>query len=124
MAAKRGITVDDIELESAEGFMPFRPLRDRVLIRAIEREEKTAGGIIIPETAKEKPMEGEVIAVGPGARGKGGALRPMELRAGDHVIFGKWSGTEIKLDGEELIVMKESDIIGVIEYEAAARKVP
>jgi len=95
-----------------------------VLIRAIEREEKTAGGIIIPETAKEKPMEGEVIAVGPGARGKDGALRPMELRAGDHVIFGKWSGTEIKLDGEELIVMKESDIIGVIEYEAAARKVP
>ena len=104
--------------------MPFRPVRDRVLIRAIEREEKTAGGIILPETAKEKPMEGEVIAVGPGARGKDGALRPMELRAGDHVIFGKWSGTEIKLDGEELIVMKESDIIGVIEYEAAARKVP
>jgi chaperonin GroES len=94
--------------------MEFRPLHDRVLIRRVESEEKTVGGIIIPDTAKEKPMEGEVISAGPGARGEDGNLQPMDVRAGDRVLFGKWSGTEVKLDGEELIIMKESDIMGVI----------
>jgi len=94
--------------------MTFRPLHDRVLIRRVESEEKTAGGIIIPDTAKEKPMEGEVVAAGPGARGEDGKLQPMDLRSGDRVLFGKWSGTEVKLDGEELLIMKESDIMGVI----------
>jgi len=97
-------------------------LHDRVLIRRVESEEKTAGGIIIPDTAKEKPMEGEVVAAGPGARGEDGKLQPMELKAGDRVLFGKWSGTEVKLEGEELIIMKESDIMGVIERDDAARK--
>ena len=106
-----------------EVFMAFRPLHDRVLIRRVESEEKTAGGIIIPDTAKEKPMEGEVVAAGPGARGEDGKLQPMDVKAGDRVLFGKWSGTEVKLDGEELIIMKESDIMGVIEHDAAARKV-
>jgi chaperonin GroES len=103
--------------------MKFRPLHDRVLLRRIESEEKTSGGIIIPDTAKEKPMEGEVIAVGPGARGEDGKLQPMDLKAGDRVLFGKWSGTEVKLDGEELVIMKESDVMGVIEHSAAAQKV-
>jgi chaperonin GroES len=94
--------------------MEFRPLHDRVLIRRVESEEKTVGGIIIPDTAKEKPMEGKVISAGPGARGEDGKLQPMDVRAGDRVLFGKWSGTEVKLDGEELIIMKESDIMGVI----------
>ena len=94
--------------------MAFRPLHDRVLIRRVESEEKTAGGIIIPDTAKEKPMEGEVVAAGPGARSEEGKLQPMDVKAGDRVLFGKWSGTEVKLDGEELIIMKESDIMGVI----------
>ena len=94
--------------------MAFRPLHDRVLIRQVESEEKTVGGIIIPDTAKEKPMEGEVVAAGPGARGEDGKLQPMDVRTGDRVLFGKWSGTEVKLDGEELIIMKESDIMGVI----------
>jgi chaperonin GroES len=102
--------------------MAFRPLHDRVLIRRVESEEKSAGGIIIPDTAKEKPMEGEVVAAGPGARGEDGKLQPLELKAGDRVLFGKWSGTEVKLEGEELIIMKESDIMGVIERDAAARK--
>ena len=102
--------------------MAFRPLHDRVLIRRVESEEKTAGGIIIPDTAKEKPMEGEVVAAGPGARGEDGKLQPMELKAGDRVLFGKWSGTEVKLDGEELIIMKESDVMGVIERDDTARK--
>src|SRR5579864_1943490 len=102
--------------------MSFRPLHDRVLIRRVESEEKTSGGIIIPDTAKEKPMEGEVVAVGPGARDEHGKVQPMELKAGDHVLFGKWSGTEVKLDGEELIIMKESDIMGVLEGRAPARK--
>ena len=102
--------------------MKFRPLHDRVLIRRVESEEKTAGGIIIPDTAKEKPMEGEVIAAGPGARGEDGKLQPMELKAGDRVLFGKWSGTEVKLDGEELIIMKESDIMGVLEHGTAAHR--
>jgi chaperonin GroES len=103
--------------------MKFRPLHDRVLIRRVESEEKTAGGIIIPDTAKEKPMEGEVVAAGPGARGDDGKLQPMDVKAGDRVLFGKWSGTEVKLDGEELIIMKESDIMGVLEQGAAAQKV-
>jgi len=103
--------------------MKFRPLHDRVLIRRVESEEKTAGGIIIPDTAKEKPMEGEVVAAGPGARGDDGKLQPMELKAGDRVLFGKWSGTEVKLDNEELIIMKESDVMGIIEHDAAAKKV-
>jgi len=94
--------------------MKFRPLHDRVLIRRVEGEEKTAGGIIIPDTAKEKPMEGEVVAAGPGARGEDGKIQPMDVKAGDRVLFGKWSGTEVKLDGEELIIMKESDIMGVL----------
>jgi chaperonin GroES len=99
----------------------FRPLQDRVLIRRIEQEEKTVGGIIIPDTAKEKPMEGEVMAVGPGTRGDDGKLHPLDVKPGDRVLFGKWSGTEIKIDNEELVVMKESDIMGIVE-EAAARK--
>jgi chaperonin GroES len=123
MAAKRGTTIESrIALECEEGFMAFRPLHDRVLIRRVESEEKTAGGIIIPDTAKEKPMEGEVVAAGPGARGEDGQLQPTELKAGDRVIFGKWSGTEVKLDGEELIIMKESDIMGVVEHDAATTK--
>jgi chaperonin GroES len=93
----------------------FRPLHDRVLIRRIEQEAKTAGGIIIPDTAKEKPMEGEVIAVGPGARDETGKLQPLDVKAGDRVLFGKWSGTEVRLDGEDLMVMKESDLMGIIE---------
>ena len=95
--------------------MQFRPLHDRVLVRRIEAEEKSAGGIIIPDTAKEKPMEGEVVAAGPGARGEDGKIHPMDLRSGDRVLFGKWSGTEVKLDGEELIIMSETDLMGVIE---------
>jgi chaperonin GroES len=103
--------------------MKFRPLHDRVLIRRVESDEKTAGGIIIPDTAKEKPMEGEVVAAGPGARGDDGKLHPLDLKAGDRVLFGKWSGTEVKLDNEELIIMKESDVMGIIEHDAAAKKV-
>jgi chaperonin GroES len=103
--------------------MQFRPLHDRVLIRRVEQEDKTPGGIIIPDTAKEKPMEGEVIAVGPGARGEDGKLQPLDVKPGDRVLFGKWSGTEVKLDGEELIIMKESDIMGVLDASAPARKV-
>ena len=102
--------------------MKFRPLQDRVLIRRLEQEAKTAGGIIIPDTAKEKPMEGEVVAVGPGARSEDGKLHPLDVKAGDRVLFGKWSGTEIKLDGEELIIMKESDIMGVLDKSAAKKK--
>jgi len=92
----------------------FRPLQDRVLVRRIEEEEKTKGGIIIPDTAKEKPMEGEVVAAGPGARGDDGKLNPLDVKIGDRVLFGKWSGTEIKIDGEDLVVMKESDIMGIV----------
>ena len=102
--------------------MKFRPLQDRVLVRRIEEEEKTKGGIIIPDTAKEKPMEGEIVAVGPGARGEDGRLHPLDVQSGDRVLFGKWSGTEIKLDGEDLIIMKESDIMGVIDQSAAQKK--
>jgi chaperonin GroES len=102
--------------------MKFRPLHDRVVVRRIEGEEKTKGGIIIPDTAKEKPQEGEVIAVGPGARDEAGKVVPLELKAGDRVLFGKWSGSEIKLDGEDLLIMKESDIMGVIEGAPALKK--
>ena len=101
--------------------MGFRPLHDRVVIRRVEAEEKTLGGIIIPDTAKEKPMEGEVVAVGPGARGEDGKIQPLDVKSGDRVLFGKWSGTEVKLDGEDLIIMKESDIMGVIEHTAARK---
>ena len=94
--------------------MSFRPLHDRVLIRRVGQEEKSRGGILIPDTAQEKPMEGEIVAAGPGGRGEDGALQPLEVKAGDRVLFGKWSGTEIKLEGEELIIMKESDIMGII----------
>ena len=93
--------------------MEFRPLHDRVLVRRIEQEAKTTGGIIIPDTAQEKPMEGEIIAVGPGARGEDGKVQPLDVKTGDRVLFGKWSGTEIKIDGEELMIMKESDIMGL-----------
>jgi chaperonin GroES len=102
--------------------MEFRPLHDRLVVRRIESDEKTKGGIIIPDTAKEKPQEGEVIAVGPGARDESGKLVPLDLKAGDHVLFGKWSGTEIKVDGEDLLIMKESDIMGVIEGAPALKK--
>jgi chaperonin GroES len=102
--------------------MKFRPLQDRVLIRRIEAEAKTAGGIIIPDTAKEKPMEGEVVAIGPGARSENGTLHPLEVKPGDRVLFGKWSGTEIKLDGEDLIIMKESDVMGVLDHAVAKKK--
>ncbi len=98
--------------------MKFRPLHDRVVVRRVEQEEKTAGGIIIPDTAKEKPMEGEVVAVGPGARDETGQLRPLDVKAGDRILFGKWSGTEVKIDGEDLLIMKESDIMGIIEGSA------
>ena len=102
--------------------MKFRPLHDRVVVRRLEAEEKTSGGIIIPDTAKEKPMEGEVIAAGPGARDEQGKLLPLDVKTGDRILFGKWSGTEVKLDGEELLIMKESDIMGIIEGGAAKRK--
>jgi chaperonin GroES len=102
--------------------MKFRPLHDRVVVRRLEAEEKTAGGIIIPDTAKEKPMEGEVIAAGPGARDEQGKLVPLDVKDGDRILFGKWSGTEVKLDGEELLIMKESDIMGIIEGGAAKKK--
>ena len=101
--------------------MQLRPLHDRVVVRRIEAEEKTAGGIIIPDTAKEKPMEGEVIAAGPGARNEAGALVPLDVKAGDRILFGKWSGTEVKLDGEDLLIMKESDIMGIVEGGSAAK---
>ena len=101
--------------------MKFRPLHDRVVVKRVAEEEKTKGGIIIPDTAKEKPMEGEVLSVGPGARDEKGVMVPMSVKAGDRVLFGKWSGTEVKLDGEELIIMKESDIMGIID-KSAARK--
>jgi chaperonin GroES len=102
--------------------MKFRPLHDRVVIRRVEGEEKTKAGIIIPDTAKEKPQEGKVVAVGPGGRDEAGKLIPIDLKAGDHVLFGKWSGTEVKIDGEELIIMKESDVMGVLEGAKASRK--
>ena len=101
--------------------MKFRPLHDRVLVARIEEDTRTAGGIIIPDTAKEKPMQGEVIAVGPGARDERGKLVPLEVKKGDRVLFGKWSGTEVKIDGQELLIMKESDILGIVEGKASVR---
>jgi chaperonin GroES len=105
-----------------ENDMAFRPLHDRILVRRIEADEKTAGGIIIPDTAKEKPQEGEVIAVGPGARDESGKLVALDVQTGDRILFGKWSGTEIKLNGEDLLIMKESDVMGVIENAATLKK--
>ena len=99
--------------------MAFRPLHDRILVRRIEADEKTAGGIIIPDTAKEKPQEGEVLAVGPGARNEAGQLQALDVKVGDRILFGKWSGTEVKIDGEELLILKESDILGVLAAPAA-----
>jgi chaperonin GroES len=101
--------------------MKFRPLHDRVLVRRVNAEEKTAGGIIIPDTAKEKPQEGEVIAVGAGTLNEKGELRPLDVKAGDRILFGKWSGTEVKLEGEELLIMKESDIMGILENPSVAK---
>jgi chaperonin GroES len=102
--------------------MKFRPLHDRVVVRRLEEDERTKGGIIIPDTAKEKPQQGEVIAVGPGAVDEKGTVQPLDVKPGDRVLFGKWSGTEVKLDGEELLIMKESDILGVLEGVAAKKK--
>ena len=102
--------------------MKFRPLHDRVVIRRLNAEEKSSGGIIIPDTAQEKPMEGEVVAAGPGARNEQGQTVALEVKPGDRILFGKWSGTEVKLDGEELLIMKESDVMGIIEGSPAARK--
>ncbi|WP_341704745.1 co-chaperone GroES [Ferrovibrio sp.] len=102
--------------------MKLHPLHDRVVVRRIDADEKTAGGIIIPDTAKEKPMRGEIVAAGPGARNERGEIVPLDVKPGDQVLFGKWSGTEVKIDGEELLIMKESDIMGIIEGGAAARK--
>jgi chaperonin GroES len=102
--------------------MNFRPLHDRVLVRRVEAEEKTAGGIIIPDTAKEKPQEGEIVAVGSGARNEQGDITPLEVKAGDRILFGKWSGTEVRVGGEDLLIMKESDILGIVEGSAEARK--
>ncbi len=102
--------------------MRFRPLHDRVLVRRVDEEEKSAGGIIIPDTAKEKPSEGEIIAAGPGGRSEDGKLQPLDVKPGDRILFGKWSGTEVTVDGEELLIMKESDVMGVIEGGAKSRK--
>jgi chaperonin GroES len=102
--------------------LKFRPLHDRVVVRRIEAEEKTKGGIIIPDTVKEKPQEGEILSVGPGGRDEAGKLIPIDLKAGDRVLFGKWSGTEVKIDGEDLLIMKESDIMGVIDQSSDAKK--
>ena len=98
------------------------PLHDRVVVKRVEQEEKSRGGIIIPDTAKEKPMEGEVVAVGPGARGEDGKIQPLDVKAGDRILFGKWSGTEVKIEGQELLIMKESDIMGIIEPQATTTK--
>ena len=102
--------------------MSFRPLHDRILVRRVESEEKTRGGIIIPDTAKEKPQEGEVISVGPGARNDAGQIQALDVKAGDRILFGKWSGTEIKINGEDLLIMKESDVMGIIEAQAEQKK--
>ena len=102
--------------------MNFRPLHDRVVVEALDEEEKTAGGIIIPDTAKEKPMEGEVVAVGPGARDDSGKLVPLDVKEGDRILFGKWSGTEVKIDGEDLLIMKESDVMGILDAPADAKQ--
>jgi chaperonin GroES len=115
-------TVQKNWLSIQEDLMKFRPLHDRVVVKRIDAEEKTAGGIIIPDTAKEKPSQGEIVAVGPGGRDEAGKLTPIDLKVGDTVLFGKWSGTEVKIDGEDLLIMKESDVMGVIEGGRAAKK--
>jgi chaperonin GroES len=102
--------------------MKFRPLHDRVVVRRIDEEEKSAGGIIIPDTAKEKPSQGEIVAVGSGARNENGEIEPLDVQVGDLILFGKWSGTEVKLDGEELLIMKESDVMGVLEQSKVSKK--
>ena len=102
--------------------MKFRPLHDRVVVRRLDEDERSKGGIIIPDTAKEKPMQGEVVAVGPGARNEQGVVSPLDVKAGDRVLFGKWSGTEVKIDGEDLLIMKESDILGILEGKSAGKK--
>ena len=102
--------------------MHFRPLHDRVVVRRLESEERTKGGIIIPDTAKEKPQEGEIVAVGPGARDESGKIQPLDVKAGDRILFGKWSGTEVKIDGEEHLIMKESDVMGIIEGTPSAKR--
>jgi chaperonin GroES len=102
--------------------MKFRPLHDRIVVRRIDADEKTAGGIIIPDTAKEKPQEGEVLAVGPGARDDSGQIQPLDVKAGDRVLFGKWSGTEIRLDGQDLLIMKEADVLGIVDTPSAVKK--
>ena len=112
---------DIVELRMEEP-MKFRPLHDRVLVRRIDAEEKSKGGIIIPDTAREKPQEGEIVAVGPGARDESGKIVALDVKPGDRVLFGKWSGTEVKIDGEELLIMKESDIMGVIEHAVITKK--
>ena len=112
----------EIEQQAFGGTMKFRPLHDRVVVKRIDAEEKTAGGIIIPDTAKEKPSQGEIVAVGPGGRDEAGKLTPIDVKVGDVVLFGKWSGTEVKIDGQDLLIMKESDIMGVLEGVTAAKK--
>lgn len=102
--------------------MKFRPLHDRVVVRRIDEEEMTSGGIIVPDTAKEKPMQGEILATGPGARGEDGRIQPLDVKPGDRVLFGKWSGTEVKIDGDELLIMKESDVMGIIESTGSRSK--
>jgi chaperonin GroES len=114
--------IRDRRFQEEDNAMKFRPLHDRVVVRRIESDEKTAGGIIIPDTAKEKPQEGEIIGVGPGARDEAGKLIPLDVKVGDRILFGKWSGTEVKLDGEDLLIMKESDVMGVVEGKPVARK--
>jgi chaperonin GroES len=109
-------------MRGKEETMKFRPLHDRVVVKRVDAEEKSKGGIIIPDTAKEKPQEGEVMAVGPGGRDESGKLIPIDLKVGDRILFGKWSGTEIKMHGEELLIMKESDVMGVMEGQAAERR--
>jgi chaperonin GroES len=104
--------------------MKFRPLHDRVVVRRLTAEEKTSGGIIIPGTVQEKPMEGEIVAVGPGARDENGTIVPLSVKAGDRILFGKWSGTEVKINGEELLIMKESDVMGIVEGKPAEAKAP
>jgi len=119
---RRPLHPRQVNLFNEEVPMKFRPLHDRVVVKRIDAEEKTAGGIIIPDTAKEKPSQGEVTAVGPGGRDEAGKLIPIDIKVGDRVLFGKWSGSEVKIDGEDLLIMKESDIMGVVEGSAATTK--
>jgi chaperonin GroES len=119
---RRPLHAKQVNLFNEEVLMKFRPLHDRVVVKRIDAEEKTAGGIIIPDTAKEKPSQGEVIAVGPGGRDEAGKLIPIDIKVGDRVLFGKWSGTEVKIDGVDLLIMKESDIMGILDEPAAAKK--